>query len=435
VIEPNTELRRRRESTRSHTAPSSGLSRQELAEQVNKWLFEKTGKIYEIDANYIGKLERGVIHWPQKAYRAALRAVLGADTDQELGFYIRRSGRPTVEAMDRQQFLRMAAAAGAGVLIPFDLLTPSTQTPLPKKVGEHEIAQLRLAAATFDRWDHRFGGTAARDVATAQLNRAARLLKADCPTALRNDLFAAVSLLGGVAGFAAFDAYAHEDARRLFRFALACAEESDDWHLRASILSKMARQNIWCGEPDQGLTQVELALVRADRLSATERASLHTLRARALAKLGRMQETLSAVGAADEAFAHSRPASDPPWISFYDHAQHHGDTAHALFDLSLRGRRTEAASRLAYAVAHHGQAFSRSRAFSQIKLASLVMATGDPRRAASIGQRALQDAKLLRSRRAINDLKELRRFSDRHPKIVEAVELRDRINEVVDALG
>src|SRR6266702_4079567 len=76
-------------------------------------------------------------------------------------------------------------------------------------------------------------------------------------------------------------------------------------------------------------------------------------------------------------------------MAFYDHAQHHGDTGHALFDLSIQGRRTQAAQRLAYSVAHHAPAFARSRAISRTKLASLLMATGDPRQAAAIGQKAL----------------------------------------------
>jgi len=181
--------------------------------------------------------------------------------------------------------------------------------------------------------------------------------------------------------------------------------------LVAVIVRENASQAIWCGQSDDGLTYVEMALVRNERLTATERASLHTLRARALAKLHRVQDCLTAVGAADEAFAHANPAVDPPWMAFYDHAQHQGDTGHALFDLSIYGRRTQAAQRLVYSVAHHAPAFARSRAISRTKLASLLMATGDPRQAAAIGQKALDSAGSLRSRRAIDDLWELRKVT------------------------
>jgi hypothetical protein len=234
-----------------------------------------------------------------------------------------------------------------------------------------------------------------------------------------------------VAAFMAFDAYAHDDARRTFRFGLACAEQAGNWHLRAGILADMARQAVWCGSADDGLTFVETALVRSDRLTATERAALNTMRARALAKLLRTQDALAAVGAADEAFGSSRPAEDPPWMAYYDHAQHHGDTGHALFDLSIAGTRTEAGQRLAYSVAHHGEEFARSRAMSRTKLASLLMAVGDPRKAALVGHKALDEAASLRSRRAADDLRELYGFTGRHPSIPDVKALRDRLSETL----
>ncbi len=46
--------------------------------------------------------------------------------------------------------------------------------------------------------------------------------------------------------------------------------------------------------------------VRADRLTATERAMLFTVRARAFVKFGRVQDTANAVGMADEEWSHTR---------------------------------------------------------------------------------------------------------------------------------
>ncbi|MGH3908058.1 MAG: Scr1 family TA system antitoxin-like transcriptional regulator [Pseudonocardiaceae bacterium] len=65
------------------------------------------------------------------------------------------------------------------------------------------------------------------------------------------------------------------------------------------------------------------------------------------AKMRRVRETLIAVGTADDQFADSAPANDPPWMAYYDAAQHNGDTGHALFDLAIHGRSgTEATTRL-----------------------------------------------------------------------------------------
>lgn len=86
TLEPNTTLRQQRIGLPSEAVPGEPLSRQELADRVNAWVWEQTGKQVEIDANYVGKLERGVIRWPQTDYRAALRAILGVTADSELGF-------------------------------------------------------------------------------------------------------------------------------------------------------------------------------------------------------------------------------------------------------------------------------------------------------------------------------------------------------------
>jgi hypothetical protein len=238
--------------------------------------------------------------------------------------------------------------------------------------------------------------------------------------------------LAHVTGFMAFDAYAHDDARRMFRFALSCAEEAGDWHLRAKVLSSMARQAIWCGDADTGLTFTELALVRSDRLTTTERAMLHTGRARALAKLGDIAGTVAAVGVADDEFGNTRPVNDPPWMAYYDAAQHAGDTGHALWDIAVNGHFvTEAQHRLGTAVTGHGDEFARARAISQTKLASLVMAVGDPIEAAIAGTQALAWLGPIRSRRAADDLRDLRRFGRPHDHVVEVAELRQRIGTAV----
>lgn len=95
VYEPNDQLRRAREGTPSPHLPGECLSRQDLADLINGWIYQDTGETVELDANYIGKLERGVIRWPRKACRDALHAILGTHTDAQLGFRGRRRPRAT----------------------------------------------------------------------------------------------------------------------------------------------------------------------------------------------------------------------------------------------------------------------------------------------------------------------------------------------------
>ena len=265
-----------------------------------------------------------------------------------------------------------------------------------------------------------------------QLRWSAGLLGAICPAPLRPELFSAVGYLAYTAGYVAFDAYAHEDARRLFQFALACAEQAGDWALRAYVLDGMALQAIWIGQPDEGLTLTEHALVRADRLTETGQAMLHTDRGRALAKMRRVNETLTAVGTAEDHFARSTPADDPPFLGNYNAAFLAGNTGHALFDIAVLGHNlTQATDRLTAAAAGHTASHPRSGAICLTKLASLTMATGDPLQAATIGHEALEAAGTIRSRRVTDNLRELAHYADPHRHLDEVAHLRHRIATLV----
>ncbi|MFV2108271.1 hypothetical protein [Micromonospora sp. LOL_015] len=427
-----------------------GLTRRQLADAVNKILYPDPGQAAHsaFTANYLGKLENGKIRYPAEDYRTALRIVLNADTDDELGFRrrdisMRTKGMLAVRSNRYESSATGLSPAAAAPLtsdaIPLmSLLGPQVVDELPRQVSQEHIAQVLEAAEIFEQWDNAHGGALVREIADDKLHRLSRLLEVSCPAHLRPALHKALAQLAGVVAFMLFDAYHHEAARQRFTFALRCASIGGDWHQRAMLLSSLARQAVWCGQPDDGLTHIEMALVRADWLTASERAMLHTVRARALAKLGpgRAQEALAAVGAADEAFAHAAPAEDPPWMCFYDDAQHHGDTAHALFDVALHTSLvTESADRFAYSVEHHLPAYLRSRAISRIKLASLTMVQGDPLEAATIGNLALDDAGPVRSLRAADDLRELHRMAGPHGKLTEVQELRARIRETVGAVA
>jgi hypothetical protein len=271
VAEPNDRLRRARERVESPNATGEPLSRQELAELVNAWVYGNTNppRIIATDANYVGQLERGKIRWPQdRDRRAGFRAVLGVSTDVELGFRRPRRSRSTVADVAHQQLIRSAlgdtAATVGGPFAFADLITTTQPTPVPSVVGPAEVAEVQNAAQAFEGWDALYGGGLVREAVVAQLRYCAELLNARCSERVHDDMFSAVGYLAHVTGFMAFDAYAHDDARRMFRFALKCAEEAGDWHLRAKVLSSLARQAIWCGDPDAGLTFTELAMVRSD---------------------------------------------------------------------------------------------------------------------------------------------------------------------------
>ncbi|MEV6681220.1 hypothetical protein AB0N09_30780 [Streptomyces erythrochromogenes] len=339
--------------------------------------------------------------------------------------------------MDRRTLLAIGGLAIAAPLDLARLLTPATAPPLPERITPTEIRRLQDIAHGLHGWDNRHGGGGLiGQLSASSIQWAIRLLSVDCPTQLRPDFLAAVARLGLVAGASQFDVHCHDEARLAFKVAVECAEEGKHWHLRAKGYSFLARQAVWIGEADDGLTHAEKGLVRSDRLTATERAMLHTARARAFGKLRDVQGTLAAVGAADDAFTQRRPSEDPPWMAYYDEAQHSGDTAHALFDLAVgidNHDPSEAVTRFQRAVHGHGPGFERSKAMSCTKLASLVMHRGDPREAVALGNKALDLGAGLTSLRAADDLRELGRFAGRHPRLQETAILRERIAATVHA--
>lgn len=86
MVEHNHLLRTARKAHSSALASGEHLSRAELAEAVNAWLWHPTGHRYDLDGHHVAKYERGVVGYPIAPYRAALRAVLGVDADEALGF-------------------------------------------------------------------------------------------------------------------------------------------------------------------------------------------------------------------------------------------------------------------------------------------------------------------------------------------------------------
>ncbi|MGW1144957.1 helix-turn-helix domain-containing protein [Streptomyces sp. NPDC002454] len=342
----------------------------------------------------------------------------------------RLNGAPPVE---RRVFVLSGGAALPVALA--DLIPRSRHSPPPRTVHAEDIEQVCAASATLAEWDNLHGGGGmVREASIGHLNWAQNLLEVKCPPGLEADLFTAVGRLAITIGASAFDAYEHENARRLVAFGVQCAEAADDWHLRARALNVLARQEIWLGSPDTGLAHAENGLVRSERLSPREQAMLHNARARAWARMENRQETLAAIGQSDDAFSRARLGEDVAWMAFYDHAQHYGDTGHALFDVALLPGQSprEAAERLRTAVNGHTQAYVRSRALSGTKLATLMMSTGDPNEAVATGHRALDEVGRLSSRRAVDDVRSLARAAARY-KSPEVSELRFRIKQVIQA--
>ena len=98
------------------------------------------------------------------------------------------------------------------------------------------------------------------------------------------------------------------------------------------------------------------------------------LRGRVLALLGHLPEAADELSRSDEWMGQSDPALDPPWLCYYDRAEHQGSTGRALSVIANgTGDPLPAVRRLAEAVELAGERYPRSRTFSRIRLATLLI--------------------------------------------------------------
>lgn len=312
---------------------------------------------------------------------------------------------------------------------PQDFLAATVvQTPLPARLGWTEVEHVQATTRAMAMSENLFGGGLSVEAAAAQLRWAGQLLDVQAPNQVHRAIAEAIGNLASVVAFSAFDIANYTAADRCFAFALWCADEANSWTLRANTLAEMARKAAYLGNLDEALKLIEFAQVRSHRLTATARAMLATLRARLLALNGQHAEAHAEIDRADAEFADHDPDADPPWLCYYDTAEHHGSTGKALIPIARAGADPElAAGRLNTAVELQAAHYPRSRTFSRIRLASLMMATGHPREAVQIGQQAVIDTAALRSTRLMTELRGLARTSSPHAQISEVADLRHDI--------
>lgn len=86
-------LRALREAAPSPSGTGRSMTRAELAEAVNQYVWATSHQKICLDVDTLARYERGQIRWPSATYREGLRAVLGMESDLELGFFPTRRGK------------------------------------------------------------------------------------------------------------------------------------------------------------------------------------------------------------------------------------------------------------------------------------------------------------------------------------------------------
>jgi hypothetical protein len=444
----------------------------QVAEQVRQRVEAATERGAGIDADYVSKLERGTIAWPNRDYRGAFRDLFNVETDADLGFYCKRTRRDAanhlassttarhvsdnddgadarpaypqtaapqeVDPTDRRELLRLAAtvAFGAPLTEPVERIIAAADGPdTPARLGPGDVRDVQAMTATFEEWDHRAGGGPTRRTVLGGLRWATSLRSASTTPAVRTQLNAAIAHLADLAAWTTFDAGLPEPARKLFLLGLSAAREAEDQGILAHVATGYARQELYLGNAHVALDLIRLAQASADEQIPAAVSMLDVVKAQAYARMPEVSACHRHVRRAEDHYAAANPASDPPWIRYFTRAKLEGDIATALYDL---GGTTGAidptvADRLAVAAAHYPETRARSKAIAAARLATVLYRQQAPARAATAGHQALQLASGVRSARLNDDLRAMAAATRSFPDDATAQELRRRTEHALSA--
>ena len=461
----NERLRAARERIPSRLVPGEPLSRSELAEAVNAHLWQVTGRRYDLDGHHVSKYERGVVRYPIAPYRAALRAVLGAATDAELGFVAPsqiRTARPLTPStgpwtvagildsahdltestlIDRRSALRSAlAGTGAAILGPLAAGWLEPLEGLSTRGGAvfsaAEVEALARAVGLFRDWRSAAIGPSA---VVGQLGDVTDRLRGAADNPLTGRVFLAAAELSKIAGSMYFDAGAHSSAQRFYMGGVQLAKAAREPSFAATTLAAMARQSFDTGATADGLELVHLAQ-HGTRDTATPRlrTMLATRAAWGHALTGQVYAFHRAVAAAEDAFADAASGptdAEPRWLAGLDAAELSGVIGARFRDLAHHDptQARHSVTHITRALELRDPTRTRNRVFDIIGLARTHLITGEPEHSAALVTDALpliEPNHPSRVARKLGDWsREAARFSDA-PMVRET---QERVRELVIA--
>jgi transcriptional regulator with XRE-family HTH domain len=325
----------------------------EVAHRLRTLLRQQDGSDCGVTARTVWRWEHGTR--PLARYRRLLCALYGVSSE-ELGF-------------------RLSAH------------TPSA-TPEAVRTATQAVLQ------AFRHADRQLGGGYIYGAVISYLTReVAPKLAASTP-----DAYAAAAALTEMAGWMAHDAGHDGLAQRHFDRALRLACSTDDVELTAHIHGSVSHLAQHAERPHQALRVAEagVAILRCKERGPAVAARLHAMEARAFAALGRKADCGRTLLSA-ERMLDRRPLDTPsPWTSPFDHASLAAEASHCMQQL----RQLPAARRHSERVIGlRNSTHARSRAFSQLRLAHILVTQGEIDHACTIAADALESSGQLSSHR------------------------------------
>ena len=221
------------------------------------------------------------------------------------------------------------------------------------------------------------------------------------------DSYATAATLTEMAGWMAHDAGHDRLAEQHFDGALRLASSTDDVELIAHIHASMSHLALHADRPQPALRLAEAgtAILRRRKHGPAIASRLHAMEARALAAFGRGSDCGRRLLNAERALDREPSQAPSPWISPFDRASLAAEASQCMQQL----RQFAAARRHSeHVISLRASSHVRSRTFSQIRLADILITQGEIDHACTVTADALTSSGQLSSHRVSQLLRSLR---------------------------
>jgi hypothetical protein len=239
------------------------------------------------------------------------------------------------------------------------------------------------------------------------------------------DACAAAAALTEMAGWMAHDAGHDGLAQRHFDRALRLASLTDDVELTAHVHASVSHLAQHADRPHEALrlAQAGARLLKKEHGPAIA-ARLDAMQASALAALGRGSDCGRMLLSAERTLDRKPSQLPSPWVSPFDHASFAAEASECMEQLRHLAAARRHSERV---ISLRGSNHVRSRAFSQLRLANILVTAGEIDHACAVAADVLASSRQLASHRVSQLLRSL------HAKLVPHATARG-VGDAMEAL-
>ncbi|GGM65812.1 XRE family transcriptional regulator [Longimycelium tulufanense] len=349
------------------------------------------------------------------------------------------AGEVEDDDMQRRRFFSLALGFAAGVGIDAStgtaLATPTSETPVPNRVGRAELEQLRSTARMLAALDKQYGARTIRDAVLAAMHYAERLLEAARGEEVERGLLAVLTDLRNLAGWTSHDLGLNREAHGLLTEALASARAAGDPVRAVSALNHIGCVHLGEAAPNEALKYFQLGhLPASESRSGRASALLWGHQAKAYADMAMPRAAVDALARAEAAFHGRDRDSDRPGPPLLDASGLDNLAGRVYAMLALHDRRyaTHAVERLMRSASQDQQTRTRRRVLTLNRLAITHLRLGDTGYGVRVGNEVADLVPDVRSERVTRKIGALRTEALRHHKSRDAMELAQRISDLLE---